>query len=127
MKKFFIFVPVQTMKKKFMLVPVQQYKHHVRSIALGSAVGLKVSARCSDAIRCISCELQLFCCIADVRTWGFFKYHIMFRVVPAAHAKPHAQQQIARVLEVDYAKFLTNVRGPPDKYGLLTLGCPCVR
>ena len=67
MKKFFIFVPVQTMKKKFMLVPVQQYKHHVRRIALGSAVGLKVSATCSDAIRCISCELQLCCCIADVR------------------------------------------------------------
>ena len=45
----------------------------------------------------------------------------MFRVVPAAHAKPHAQQQIARHLEVDYENFLTNVRGPPDKYGLLTL------
>ena len=51
----------------------------------------------------------------------------MFRVVPAAHAKPHAQQQIARDLEVDYENFLTNVRGPPDKYGLLTLGRPCVR
>ena len=51
----------------------------------------------------------------------------MFRVVPGAHAKPHAQQQIARDLEVDYEKFLTNVRGPPDKYGLLTLGRPCVR
>ena len=32
----------------------------------GIAVGLKVSARCSDAIRCISCELQLCCCIAGV-------------------------------------------------------------
>ena len=37
-----------------------------------SAVGLKVSARCSEAIRshddvCTSCELQLCCCIADVR------------------------------------------------------------
>ena len=53
-------------------------------------------------------------------------YHIMFRVVLAAHAKPHAQQQIARDLEVDYENFLTNVRGPPDKYGLLTLGRPCV-
>ena len=51
----------------------------------------------------------------------------MFRVVPAAHAKPHAQQQIARDLEVCYETFLTNVRGPPDKYGLLTLGRPCVR
>ena len=51
----------------------------------------------------------------------------MFRVMPAAHAKPHAQQQIARDLEVDYETFLTNVRGPPDKYGLLTLGRPCVR
>ena len=51
--------------------------------------------------------------------------------MPAAavttHAKPHAQQQIARDLEVDYENFLTNVRGPPDKYGLLTLGRPCVR
>ena len=26
----------------------------------------------------------------------------MFHVIPAAHAKPHAQQQIARDLEVDY-------------------------
>ena len=51
----------------------------------------------------------------------------MFRAVPAAHANPHAQQQIARDLEVDYENFLTNVRGPPDKYGLLTLGRPCVR
>ena len=54
---------------------------------------------------------------------------MMYRVVTAAHAKPHAQQQIARYLEVDYENFLTNVinRGPPDKYGLLTLGRPCVR
>ena len=48
----------------------------------------------------------------------------MYRVVPAAavttHAKPHAQQQIARDLEVDYENLLTNVRGPPDKYGMLT-------
>ena len=55
----------------------------------------------------------------------------MYRVVPAAavttHAKPHAQQQIARDLEVDYENLLTNVRGPPDKYGMLTLGRPCVR
>ena len=57
----------------------------------------------------------------------FLTYHTMFRVVPAAHAKPHAQQQIARDLEVDYETFLTNVRGPPDKYGLLTLGRLCVR
>ena len=52
------------------------------------------------------------------------------RVVPAAtvttHAKPQAQQQIARDPEVDYENFLSNVRGPPDKYGLLTLGRPCV-
>ena len=51
----------------------------------------------------------------------------MFHVMPAAHAKPHAEQQIARDLEVDYENFLTNVRGPPDKYGLLTVGRPCVR
>ena len=51
----------------------------------------------------------------------------MYRVVPAAHSKPHAQQQIARDLEVDYQNFPTNVRGPPDKYGQLTLGRPCVR
>ena len=99
MKKFFIFVPVQTVKKKIIFVPVQQYKHHVRSIARsgvcpqrrsrlmpsrthsrnlhviyrwsalswGSAAGLKVAARCSDAIPCISCEMQLCCCMADVR------------------------------------------------------------
>ena len=51
----------------------------------------------------------------------------MFHVMPAAYAKPHAQQQIARDLEVDYENFLTNVRGPPDKYSLLTLGRPGVR
>ena len=62
-----------------------------------------------------------------MKTFFILTYHIMFRVVPAAHAKPHAQQQIARDLEVDYENFLTNVRGPPDKYGLLTLGRPCVR
>ena len=33
MKKFVIFVPVQTMKTKLLFVPVQQYKHRVRSIA----------------------------------------------------------------------------------------------
>ena len=60
-----------------MFVPVQQYKQHVRSIALGSAVGLKASARFSDAIRCISCELQLCCCIADVRGGSFnISYHV---------------------------------------------------
>ena len=42
------------------------------TVSSGSAVGLKVSARCSDAIRIrgdgwISCEPQLCCCIADVR------------------------------------------------------------
>ena len=52
---------------------------------------------------------------------------MMFHVMSAAHAKPHAQQHIARDLEVDYETFLTNVRGPPEKYGLLTLGRPCVR
>ena len=56
---------------------------------------------------------------------------VLRRVMPAAtvttHAKPHTQQQIARDLEVDYENFLTNVRGPPDKYGLLTLGRRCVR
>ena len=66
-----------------------------------------------------------------MKTFFTLTYHIMYRVVPAAavttHAKPHAQQQIARDLEVDYENFLTNVRGPPDKYGLLTLGRPCVR
>ena len=39
----------------------------VERAAMGSAVGLKVSARCSDAIRCISCEQQLCCSIPDVR------------------------------------------------------------
>ena len=39
----------------------------VELAAMGSAVGLKVSARCSEAIRShvdgwISCELQLCCC-----------------------------------------------------------------
>ena len=51
----------------------------------------------------------------------------MFRVVPAAHAKPHAHQQIARDLEVDHENFLTSIRRPPDKYGLLTVGRLCVR
>ena len=62
-----------------------------------------------------------------MKTFFVLRYHIMLRVVPAAHAKPHAQQQIARDLEVHYENFLTNVRGPPDKCGLLTLGRPCVR
>ena len=62
-----------------------------------------------------------------MKTFFILTYHIMFRVVAAAHAKPHAQQQIARDLEVDYETFLTNVRGPPDEYGLLTLGSLCVR
>ena len=48
----------------------------------------------------------------------------MYGVVPAAavtaYAKPHAQQEIARDLEVNY-------RGPTDKYGRLTLGRPCLR
>ena len=38
----------------------------------------------------------------------------LHRVVPAAavttHAKPHAQQQIARDLEVDYENFLNQCR-----------------
>ena len=54
-------------------------------------------------------------------------HHIMYRVVPARHAKPHAQQQIARDLEVDHENFLTGIRRPPDKYGLLTVGRLCVR
>ena len=33
-------------------------------------------------------------------------------VVSSGHAKPHAQLQIARHLELDYENFLTNVRGP---------------
>ena len=44
-----------------------------------------------------------------MKTFFILTYHIMFRVVPAAYAKPHAQQQIARDLEVDYENFLTNV------------------
>ena len=62
-----------------------------------------------------------------MKTSFILAYHIMFGVVLSAHAKPYAHQQIARDLEVDYTNFLTNVRGPPDKYGLLTLGRPCVR
>ena len=46
-----------------------------------------------------------------MKTFSILTYHIMFRVVPAAHVKPHGQQQIARDLEVDYENFLTNVRG----------------
>ena len=65
--------------------------------------------------------------VGEMITFFILTYHIMFHVMPAAHAKPHAQQQIARDLEVDYENFLTNVRGPPDKHGLLTLGRPCVR
>ena len=33
-------------------------------------------------------------------------------VVSSGHAKPHAQLQIARHLELDYENFLTNVSGP---------------
>ena len=55
-----------------------------------------------------------------MKTFLILTYHIMYRVVPAAHAKPHAQQQIARDLEVYYGNFLTNVRGPPDKHGTYT-------
>ena len=62
-----------------------------------------------------------------MKTFFILTYHIMFRVVPAAHAKPHAQQQIARDLEVDHENFLTSIRRPPDKYGLLTVGRLCVR
>ena len=62
-----------------------------------------------------------------MKTFFILTYHTMLRVVPAAHGKPHTQQQIARDLQVDYEIFLTNVRGPPDKYGLLTLGRPSVR
>ena len=62
-----------------------------------------------------------------MKTFFILTYHIMLRVVPAAHAKPHAPQQVARDLKVDYENFLINVRGPPGKYGLLTLGRPCVR
>ena len=62
-----------------------------------------------------------------MKSFVILTYHIMFRVVPAAHDKPHAQQQIARHLEMDYEHFLSNVRAPPDTYGLLTLGRPCVR
>ena len=40
----------------------------VESAAMGQRCrSHKVLARCSDAIRCISCELQLCCCVADVR------------------------------------------------------------
>ena len=66
-----------------------------------------------------------------MKTFYTLTYHIMYRVVPAAavttHAKPHTQLQIARDLEVDYENFLDYVRGPPDNYGLLTLGRRCVR
>ena len=48
-----------------------------------------------------------------MKTLFTLTYHIMYRVVLEAavttHAKPHAQQQIARDLEVDYENFLTNV------------------
>ena len=109
MKKIFIFVPVQTIKK-IMLVPVQQYKHHVRSKALGSAVGLKVSARCSDAIRCISCELQLCCCIADVRGGSFnISHHVPRGSSSSCQAAPTAANCTS------------------SRVGLLTLGRPCVR
>ena len=45
-----------------------------------------------------------------MKSFVILTYHIMFRVVPAAHDKPHAQQQIARHLEMDYEHFLSNVR-----------------
>ena len=69
MKKFFIFVPVQTItinfyssEASFFFLPVQQYKHHVRSIARSG-------------------------------------------VCP--QRRPHAQQQLARDLEVERAIMLS--------------------
>ena len=40
--------------------------------------------------------------VGEMITFFLLTYHIMFHVMPAAHAKPHAQQQIACDLEVDY-------------------------
>ena len=48
-----------------------------------------------------------------MKTFLILTYHIMFRVDPAAHAKPHAQQQIARDLEVGYETFLPMSQGHP--------------
>ena len=91
MKKFFIFVPVQQYKhhvrsiawsgvspawcpqRRSRMMPSRTHSSNLHviyrwsALPWGSAVGLKVSARYSDAIRCISCELQLCCCMADVR------------------------------------------------------------
>ena len=76
-KKFFIFVPVQTILKKkysseasFFFVPVQQYKHHVRSISRSG-------------------------------------------VCP--QRRPHAQQQLARDLEVERAVMGQRCR--PQSFG----------
>ena len=70
MKKFGIFVPVQTMKTKLLFVPVQQYKHHVRSIARSG-------------------------------------------VCP--QRRPHAQQQLARDLEV--VRAVIGQRCRPQRFG----------
>ena len=65
----------------------------------GSDVGLKVSAWCRETIR------------SRVEGWISCELQLIYRWFG---------------YQFDYENFLTNVRGPPDKYGLLTLGRPSV-
>ena len=66
----------------------------------GSAVGLNVLARCREAFRS-HVDGWISCELKLILRWFGYQY--------------------------DYENFLSNVRGPPDKYGLLTLGRPSVR
>ena len=65
--------PAWCLQRRSRLMPSRTHSSNLHviqrwsALPWGSAVGLKVSARCSDAIRCISCELQPCCCMADVR------------------------------------------------------------
>ena len=77
----------------------------------------------------ISVELQLCCCIADVRwycSWSSptdqlvrkFKNSVTF----TTHAKPHAQQRLPRDLEVDCAAMGQRCR--PQSFGEVQRGNP---
>ena len=83
----------------------------------GSAVGLKVSARCSRAIRShvdgwISFELRLSCCTATEKVQS-----------QSLRLDPYVSHRQGSIVVLPAG----NRRWPPDKYGQPTLGRPSVR
>ena len=56
----------------------------------------------------INMTMKIFFIFEPVQTMKIF----FIFVVSSGHAKPHAQLQIARHLELDYENFLTDVRRP---------------